>query len=247
MPASDNLKMKDLEARTGLTRQAIHFYLREGLLPEPERPKRNVAHYSEEHVDRIKLIKRLQEEKFLPLGVIKNMLSDADTHVEDSRGGLAAFQLTTLALLDGDVPTGERTIADVSSHAEIEEAEIEALDKSGVIRLHHQEGERFLDYRDADYRDATIVELWARLLNLGFRDRPGYDDSYLEKFARVLAPLAELEVENFLESFSDSPTETTAELAVQGIEITNEIFIRLRTQALLRALDARINVGDDRD
>jgi DNA-binding transcriptional MerR regulator len=71
MPASDNLKMKDLEARTGLTRQAIHFYLREGLLPEPERPKRNVAHYSEEHVDRIKLIKRLQEEKFLPLGVIK--------------------------------------------------------------------------------------------------------------------------------------------------------------------------------
>jgi DNA-binding transcriptional MerR regulator len=242
MPASDNLKMKDLEARTGLTRQAIHFYLREGLLPEPERPKRNVAHYSEEHVDRIKLIKRLQEEKFLPLGVIKNMLSDADTHVEDSRGGLAAFQLTTLALLDGDVPTGERTIADVSSHAEIEEAEIEALDKSGVIRLHHQDGERFLDYRDA-----TIVELWARLLNLGFRDRPGYDDSYLEKFARVLAPLAELEVENFLESFSDSSTETTAELAVQGIEITNEIFIRLRTQALLRALDARINVGDDRD
>jgi hypothetical protein len=85
------------------------------------------------------------------------------------------------------------------------------------------------------------------LLNLGFRDRPGYDDSYLEKFARVLAPLAELEVENFLESFSDSSTETTAELAVQGIEITNEIFIRLRTQALLRALDARINVGDDRD
>ena len=79
MEASGNLKMKDLEARTGLSRQAIHFYLREGLLPEPHRPKRNVAHYSEEHVARIKLIKRLQEEKFLPLGVIKNMLADADT------------------------------------------------------------------------------------------------------------------------------------------------------------------------
>ena len=56
------LKMKDLETRTDVSREAIHFYLREGLLPEPERPKRNVAHYNEGHVARIKLIKRLQEE-----------------------------------------------------------------------------------------------------------------------------------------------------------------------------------------
>ena len=33
------LKMKDLEAQTGVSREAIHFYLREGLLPEPQRLK----------------------------------------------------------------------------------------------------------------------------------------------------------------------------------------------------------------
>ena len=34
------MKMKELEARTGVGREAIRFYIREGLLPEPERPKR---------------------------------------------------------------------------------------------------------------------------------------------------------------------------------------------------------------
>lgn len=236
MEASGNLKMKDLEARTGLSRQAIHFYLREGLLPEPHRPKRNVAHYSEDHVARIKLIKRLQEEKFLPLGVIKNMLADADTHAGDSVGGLAAFQLTTLALLDGDVPTPDRSVAEVSNEHNIDDAEIAALARSGVIRLREHDGECFLDFRDA-----AIVELWARLLALGFRGRGGYDEDYLARFMSVLEPLAEVEVDNFLKSFSDQPAEATAELAVQGIDITNEIVSRLRTQALLRALAKRVS------
>lgn len=240
MQASGSLKMKDLEARTGLTRQAIHFYFREGLLPEPERPKRNVAHYSEEHVARIKLIKRLQEEKFLPLGVIKNMLADADSHVGDAVGGLAAFQLTTLALLDGDVPTPDRAVAEVSAEHDIGEAEIEALGRSGVVRVRDHDGEATLDFRDA-----AIVELWARLLNLGFRGRNGYDAGYLAQFVAVLGPLAEAEVDNFLTSFSDQPTDTTAELAVQGIEIINEIVSRLRTQALLKALDTRISTADN--
>ena len=58
-----SLKMKDLEAETGVSREAIHFYLREGLLPAPEKPKRNVAYYSDEHVVRIRAIKRLQQDQ----------------------------------------------------------------------------------------------------------------------------------------------------------------------------------------
>ena len=39
------MKMKELERETGVGRETIRFYIREGLLPEPERPKRNVAAY----------------------------------------------------------------------------------------------------------------------------------------------------------------------------------------------------------
>ena len=43
--------------KTGATRQAIHFYIKEGILPRPLKIGRNVAYYSEEHVKRLKQIK----------------------------------------------------------------------------------------------------------------------------------------------------------------------------------------------
>ena len=44
------LKMRDLERATGVGREAIRYYIREGLLPEPERTARNVAWYDESFV-----------------------------------------------------------------------------------------------------------------------------------------------------------------------------------------------------
>ena len=76
---SDNggmLKMRELAARSGVTAATIKHYLREGLLPEPVKTSRNMAYYPAEFVDRIKLIKQLQEERFMPLRVIKGMLDD---------------------------------------------------------------------------------------------------------------------------------------------------------------------------
>ena len=68
------MKMKELESQTGVNREAIRFYIREGLLPEPEKPRRNVAYYTKEHVERIRLIKKLQDEHFLPLKRVKAVL-----------------------------------------------------------------------------------------------------------------------------------------------------------------------------
>ena len=64
------LKMKDLERATGVGRETIRFYIREGLLPEPARPGRNVAWYDGAFIERIQLIKELQQKRFLPLHAI---------------------------------------------------------------------------------------------------------------------------------------------------------------------------------
>src|SRR5215470_18409262 len=71
---SQRLKMKDLERATGVGRESIRFYIREGLLPEPERPGRNVAWYDESFIDRIALIKDLQRKRYLPLQAIKALI-----------------------------------------------------------------------------------------------------------------------------------------------------------------------------
>ena len=68
------MRMRELESRSGVGRETIRFYLREGLLPEPARAARNSASYSEAHVERLALIKRLQEERFLPLAVIRGLI-----------------------------------------------------------------------------------------------------------------------------------------------------------------------------
>ena len=49
----------------------VRHYLREGLLPEPVKTSRNMAYYPPEFADRIRLIKQLQEDRFMPLRVIR--------------------------------------------------------------------------------------------------------------------------------------------------------------------------------
>ena len=69
------MRIGELAERTGISRETIHFYLREGLLPRPRKAGRNMAFYEDAHVERLLLIKRLQNEKFLPLARIKDLLA----------------------------------------------------------------------------------------------------------------------------------------------------------------------------
>ena len=70
----NNMKLKDLIQLTGVPKQTIHYYLQQGLLPKPRKLGKNVSEYDQRHVDRIRLIKELQEDYFLPLSVIKKIL-----------------------------------------------------------------------------------------------------------------------------------------------------------------------------
>src|SRR3954464_7159140 len=70
------LKMSELAEQSGVSAGTIKHYLREGLLPEPVKTSRNMAYYPPDFVERIRLIKRLQEERFMPLRVIKHVIDD---------------------------------------------------------------------------------------------------------------------------------------------------------------------------
>jgi len=53
------LKMKDLIAKSGESKSTILYYIKEGLLPQPQKPKPNVHLYDEVCIDIIKFIKYL--------------------------------------------------------------------------------------------------------------------------------------------------------------------------------------------
>lgn len=68
------MKISELVKQTQVSKETIHYYVREGLLPRPRKLGKNVADYKESYVERIRLIKELQDHCFLPLSVIKRIL-----------------------------------------------------------------------------------------------------------------------------------------------------------------------------
>lgn len=91
--ASDpSFKISVLAERSGVSKELIHHYLREGLLPRP----RARARYEGIHLRLLQSIKRLREERFLPLPVIREILSFNDFDPDQ----------VELLFLSGADPTG---------------------------------------------------------------------------------------------------------------------------------------------
>ena len=76
------MKISELVQRTQVSKETIHYYIREGILPRPRKLAKNVADYDEGFVERIRLIKELQDHRFLPLSVIKKILKHQKSSAE---------------------------------------------------------------------------------------------------------------------------------------------------------------------
>lgn len=94
-PAKELLKISELAERAEVPVATVRHYLREGLLPDPVKTSKNMAYYPPEFVDRIRMIKRLQEERFMPLRVIRDALLAERTPKADL---LERFDLPARAL-----------------------------------------------------------------------------------------------------------------------------------------------------
>ena len=82
----ERLRIGDVAARSGVTRDAIRFYERSGLLDEPHRTRSHQRVYDLSTLDRIRLVRRLQN-CGLTIGDIKEILflRDADRPVASKR------------------------------------------------------------------------------------------------------------------------------------------------------------------
>jgi DNA-binding transcriptional MerR regulator len=92
MERGELLKMSELAERSGVSAGTIKHYLREGLLGQGDdvvRTSRNMAYYPPDYVDRIRTIKRLQEERFMPLRAIKDALERAAASRDAERVSVA--------------------------------------------------------------------------------------------------------------------------------------------------------------
>ena len=173
--ASQNglLKMKELAERSGVSSGTIKHYLREGLLPEPVKTSRNMAYYPPEFVERIRLIKQLQEERFMPLKLIRSVLD------EDPERARALVELEDRILeraLQGD--TSRVSAAELRRRYDIPQEVLERLAELEILTPNS---------RGYGERDVQIVEAISRFRAGGWDERIGftvYDTVALQARAR---------------------------------------------------------------
>jgi len=70
------IKMASLMKETGETRSTLLFYVKEGLLQEPSKPKPNVHLYADDSIERVRLIKTLQNQLHYTITQIKQIFDD---------------------------------------------------------------------------------------------------------------------------------------------------------------------------
>jgi DNA-binding transcriptional MerR regulator len=68
------MKISELVKQTGVPKETIHFYIREGLLRKPYKSAINAAEYNQSHVRQLLLIKDLRNNYYLPIPEIKRIV-----------------------------------------------------------------------------------------------------------------------------------------------------------------------------
>ena len=69
-----HMTISELSKETSITISTIRSYIKKDLLPEPIRTSKTMAYYTVDHMERLKFIKKMREEKGMPLSEIKEQI-----------------------------------------------------------------------------------------------------------------------------------------------------------------------------
>ncbi len=231
------MRMRELETRSGVGRETIRFYIREGLLPEPARAARNSASYSETHVTRLNLIKRLQEERFLPLAVIRGLLDGDEAVPWLAPQAFPGLDAVLRDRIDHDAPR-VAAVALVAAGG----ATQDTIDEAVAADLVTVAADGTLSARDA-----AILKVLGSLDRIGFRKDRGFTPGMIRMYQDFVDWITAQEMRFFFEATAGHVDEAeAADMAERGIGAVNELLGLLRTRALLRRLEGRRRIANDR-
>ncbi|MEW6555270.1 MAG: MerR family transcriptional regulator [Actinomycetota bacterium] len=72
------MKIGELERLSGVPRHTIHHYVRQGLLPEPERTGKTMAYYDDSHLERLLAVREVKGDSRVPLSFLRKVLEERD-------------------------------------------------------------------------------------------------------------------------------------------------------------------------
>jgi len=201
--SADEMPVREVARRTGVTTAAVNFYVRKGLIPKPRKTARTRALYDQRHVDLIHRIRDLQAQGF-PLRLVSRILEDrVPVTAAPSHEPGETFDFQTL-----EAKTG------------LAAGELERAVSVGLIQRRAN-----VNHGRYDAEDLAAARAVARLLRLGV------SFEILSRHSREFEPLTRAEAHFFAEHVAAARagrrgTEPGAEVAVAFRELRDYLLRR---------------------
>lgn len=218
--------MSELAERSGVSAGTIKHYLREGLLGSGDdvlRTSRNMAYYPEHYVERIRLIKRLQEQRFMPLRVIREVMAD------DPERAARVIELED-RILERAIEAGESDRVSkrtVQSTYDVPRNVLTRLEELEVLTPNS---------RGYDADDVSIIEAISRFRAGGYQEAIGFTVYDTLRYREALAPLVREEVRVLLDRLEELEVERAVEIISAGTEPLRELIGAMHSKLLLAEL-----------
>ena len=220
--------MSELAERSGVSAGTIRHYLREGLLGDGAdivRTSRNMAYYPAEYVERIALIKRLQQQRYMPLRVIRGALQEDPDRVS--------------ALIELEDRILERALASAEDNGRVSAREVRAryVIPRNVLERLAEIGVLTPTRAGYDPNDVKIIEAIASFRAGGYEEALGFTVYDTLRYREALEPLVAEEVSALLGRLAgEVDVERALQIVEAGVEPLRELLGAMHSKLLLAEL-----------
>ena len=168
------LKMKHLMEQTGESKSTILFYVKEGLLPEPEKPKPNLHLYDESCINIIKFIKYLQNHFSYSIAQIQGVFKEKKFTFSDD----FSMMLRSLELMSSNPDGKWYSDDDFLELSELTQKELNNYLKRGLL---------FRQEQGFSTKELKLVEIFKRATALKL------DTKLFDAYVKSAQELAKIE------------------------------------------------------
>lgn len=189
----EGIRIAELVRRSGVSRATIQHYLNEGLLPKPRKTGRTMAYYDTSSIERVRLIKELQQ-RHLPLAAIRKLLEPRATAARRKRLPRMIELARRGAELESLLAPDERPLwrSEVAAETGLDESAVDELERLGFVRARRQGGR--LRYGPCD---VAVLRAVGQLGAVGLTRERGFRVRDLVVYREAMRTLLAREVELF--------------------------------------------------
>ena len=163
------MKISTVVKRTGVPKETIHFYIREGLLRKPHKSGINIADYNENHVKQVRFIKELRDNYYFPIPLIKKIIRKVRKQPASDR---AFFELHSKYFRPADRLLTEKIVGRDAFHQTtgLGRKWIRKAEEWGLIEPRELDGQPVYSLDDI-----AIAKLMVDMDRIGFGPKDGHD------------------------------------------------------------------------